>query len=243
MSTAIPRVLIAAHEHEFAAQAAQEFITLLEMFDTPLVTLPTGMTPLGFYQALINNHAPRRDLWDALRFTALDEYHGLPPGDERLFGAWLTRTCLDPLQINRRHFFDSMNDPVAESVRMDTWLQQNGPLDIAVLGLGSNGHIAFNEPGTGFDTGAHVMTLTPESVQANARYWGGIDRVPRQGITLGLRDLAQARHTLLLVSGAGKADILAQALGGPVTPGLPASYLQTIKNVTIVADRDAASKL
>lgn len=238
-----PRILIADSEADFANIAAQEFVTLLEGCNQPLVTLPTGMTPLGFYQALINHHAHRRDLWDVLRFTALDEYHGLPPGDERLFGAWLVRVCLDPLQITSRHFFDSLQDPVHEAVRMDGWLQQNGPLDIAVLGLGHNGHIAFNEPGTDFNQGTHAMMLTDASIQANARYWGGEDRVPRQGITLGLRDLAQARHTLLLVSGAGKADILAQALNGPVTPAIPASYLQTIKNVTIVTDRDAVARL
>ncbi len=239
-----PRILIADSEADFASMAAREFVTLLEIHDHPLVTLPTGMTPLGFYQALIDQHSHRRDLWDVMRFTALDEYHGLSPGDERLFGAWLSRTCLDPLQISKRHFFDSMQDPVQEATRMDQWLQENGPLDIAVLGLGTNGHIAFNEPGTDFfNQGTHAMTLTEESIQANARYWGGADRVPRQGITLGLRDLAQAHHTLLLVSGAGKADILAQALGDPVSTDIPATYLQTIKNVTIVADRDAAAKL
>ncbi len=238
-----PRILIADSEEQFARIAAQEFVSLLEGYDRPLVTLPTGMTPLGFYQALISQHSHRRDLWNVLRFTALDEYHGLPPDDERLFGTWLTRTCLDPLQITSRHFFDSQQDPVSEALRMDKWLQQNGPLDIAVLGLGTNGHIAFNEPGTDFDQGTHAMMLTDASIQANARYWGAESRVPRQGITLGLRDLAQALHTVLLVSGPGKADILAQAFKAPVSPSIPASYLQTIKNVTIVADRDAAAKL
>lgn len=241
--TGAVRVLIADNERDFALVAAQEFISLLEISDRPLVTLPTGMTPLGFYQALIDNHSHRRDLWDGLRFVALDEYHGLCAGDERLFGAWLARACLDPLHIGSRQFFDSLNDPQAEAARMNQWLRKNGPLDIAVLGLGANGHIAFNEPGTPFGSGTHVMSLTDESIRANALYWGGIDRVPRQGVTMGLRDLACARHTLLLVSGAGKAALLAQALHGPITPDLPASYLQTIKNVTIVADRDAASAL
>lgn len=241
--TTAARVLIADNERDFALVAAQEFISLLEICDRPLVTLPTGMTPLGFYQALIDNHSHRRDLWDGLRFVALDEYHGLSAGDERLFGAWLMRACLDPLHIGSRQFFDSLNDPQAEAARMNQWLRKNGPLDIAVLGLGANGHIAFNEPGTPFGSGTHVMNLTDESIRANALYWGGIDRVPRQGVTMGLRDLACARHTLLLVSGAGKAALLAQALHGPITPDLPASYLQTIKNVTIVADRDAASAL
>lgn len=239
-----PRIVIADNQDDFARKGADEFIGLLAAYKNPLVTLPTGMTPLGFYQVLIQHYGHRRDLWDAMRFTALDEYHGLMPGDERLFGTWLARACLDPLDIKNRHFFESMSDAVSETDRMDQWLQQNGPLDIAVLGLGANGHIAFNEPGTLFESRTHVMDLTNASIQSNARYWGGDElRVPRRGITLGLHDLAQARHTMLLVTGISKADILAKALGGPVTSDLPASYLQTIKNVTIVADRDAASQL
>lgn len=243
MTLYTPCLRVAGDTQEFAILAAQEFIARLTLYDRPLVTLPTGLTPLGFYQTLIEHYAHRRDLWDGMRFTALDEYHGLQADDNRLFGAWLARACLDPLAIKERNFFDSMADPLVESLRMNGWLQENGPLDLAVLGLGANGHIAFNEPGTAFDGRTHAVTLTDDSVQANARYWGGVEHVPRQGITLGLRDLAQARHTILLVSGAGKADILARALNDPVTGAVPASYLQTIENVTIIADRDAVSKL
>lgn len=223
--------------------AAAHFIKLLEPLQNPLITLPTGLTPLGFYQELANHYQARSDLWQQLRFVALDEYFGIAPGDERLFGAWLTRTCLDPLQIKSRMFFRSDAQAPAEAQRMQDWLNQNGPLDMAVLGLGQNGHIAFNEPHTPFESGVHLVELTEASINANALYWGGPARVPRTGMTLGLSDLAQARHTMLLVKGATKADILARALTGPVTPAIPASYLQTIKNVTIIADRDAASLL
>ena len=120
---------------------------------------------------------------------------------------------------------------------------KNGPLDIAVLGLGSNGHIAFNEPGTSFESSVHAMALTADSIKSNARYWGNENLVPRNGMTLGLKDLAAARQTLLLVNGAAKADILKQAFQGPVTTDIPASYLQTIPHVTIIADQAAARHL
>ncbi len=237
------QLLLAESEDAFAKLAAQHFISLLEGMTQPLVTLPTGMTPLGFYQELVQSYSARQELWQQMRFVALDEYLGLPPADERLFGAWLARACLDPLGVPARMFFQSDADPALEVRRMQTWLAHNGPLDIAVLGLGANGHIAFNEPGTSFDTGVHVMDLTPASIEANARYWGGLARVPRRGITLGLADLARAHHTVLLVTGAGKAAVLAAALNGPLTTEIPASYLQTLKNVTIIADRDAAALL
>jgi glucosamine-6-phosphate deaminase len=236
-------ILIADNEQDFATLAAQKFVNVLEGLDHPLVTLPTGLTPLSFYKTLISDHANRRDLWDQMRFIALDEYAGLPAGDERLFAQWLGQALLNPLDIQTRALFDSAADPVTEATRMQKFMEQDGPLDVAVLGLGGNGHVAFNEPGTSFDQKAHVVTLTPETVNANAAYWGGVDRVPRQGITLGLADLAQARQTILLVKGTGKATILKRALQGPVTTDVPASYLQTIKNVTIIADRDAAQDL
>lgn len=236
-------ILVADDDAEFSRVAAQRFIKILEVRDHPLVTLPTGYTPLGFYQALITDYGQRRDLWDGLRFIALDEYCGLSADDERLFASWLARTLLDPLAIKSRLLFDSAADPQQEMVRVRSLLHEQGPLDVAVLGLGGNGHVAFNEPGTPFTATIHTVTLTTGTIAANALYWGGSERVPPQGITLGIQDLAQAGSTILLVKGAAKAEVLQQTLQGPVTAAIPASYLQTIKNVTIIADRDAATRL
>ncbi len=238
-----PQIMIADDETAFAPLAADMFLKMATGLARPLVTLPTGMTPLGLYQVLVSEHASRRDIWDQMRFIALDEYAGLPPGDERLFGNWLARACLDPLHIPNRLMFNSLADPDSEAARIEAWLKQNGPLDIAVLGLGGNGHVAFNEPGTAFAQATHAVALTPDTISANARYWGGLERVPRQGMTLGLQNLAAARQTLLLVHGAAKADILKRALNGPVTTDVPASYLQTVPHVTVIADRAAAAGL
>ena len=105
------------------------------------------------------------------------------------------------------------------------------------------GHLGFNEPGSPFDSGTRLVTLTPESIESNTRYWGKPELVPRQAFTLGLRTLRSARKTILLVSSRKKANILSQVLEGPITPEVPASMLRKIKNVTVIADRDAASEL
>lgn len=236
-------LLVAESPVDFADVAAREFIKLVEESGSPLVTLPTGLTPQGFYQSLVINHAHRRDCWGKLRFMALDEYCGLPAHDERLFSSWLARAVLDPLHIKIRFLFESASDPEQGVAHMQVVLQEQGPLDIAVLGLGGNGHVAFNEPGSAFSSSAHVVNLMPETIRANARYWGGEDRVPPLGMTLGLHDLSLARHTILLVTGTAKADILKQALCGQVTTAVPASYLQTIDNVMIIADPQAAAGL
>lgn len=236
------RIIVAEDEQEFNLRAASLVVETLESLEKPLVTFPTGMTPLGMYRALVAEYRDR-PLWRTLRFVGLDEYAGLPPDDPRLFSLWVAKECLDPLSVpleNRMCFVSNASDIDAEARRMNEWLLIHGPLDLAVVGIGSNGHIAFNEPGTAFESGVHALALTPESIRSNARYWGGEDHVPRHGITLGLANLAAARHTIVLASGAGKSDILARALTGPVTVDVPASYLQTISNVTILADKAAA---
>lgn len=245
MSSAKLRIIVTDNEKDFHQRAASLVVETLQPLDNPLVTLPTGMTPVGMYRVLV---AEYRDLplWQNLRFVGLDEYVGLPPGDPRLFYLWVARECLDPLSVpleNRMRFASDAPDIDAEAQRMNQWLLAHGPLDLAVVGIGGNGHIAFNEPGTPYESGVHALTLTPESIRSNARYWGREDHVPRRGITLGLSNLAAARHTIVLASGAGKSEILARALTGPVTVDVPASYLQTISNVTILADKAAAEHI
>jgi glucosamine-6-phosphate deaminase len=122
----------------------------------------------------------------------------------------------------------------------DEAVAQEGGLDLSVLGLGPNGHLGFNEPPADPDSSTRVVTLSPESVTSNARYWGASDRVPRKAVTAGMRVLLAARHTVLVVSGAHKRDILRRALVGPETPDVPASFLRRAAGVTVVADRAAA---
>ncbi len=238
----LPDIRTGEDSNAFAEIAADLFISCLEAVENPLVVLPTGHTPLDMYRMLVTRHGHRRNLWDRMRFLALDEYIGLPPGDPRLLYGWLRKEFLDRIghpESARTIFYSDTPDPAAEAARIDLWLQQNGPIDLAVLGLGTNGHIAFNEPGSPFDEPAHVVLLTPETIAANAAYWGSAERVPKMGMTLGLGNLAAARRTLLLVTGAHKAAILDRVLHESVDPALPATYLRTIPGVSIVTDRAA----
>ena len=235
-----PALLVAENDDDFAALAAATLVEKLETAKNPLLVLPTGNTPLGMYRALLDRYRDRDDLWPHVRFLELDEYRGLAPDDRRLFQGWLARVFLDAIGIapeNRTLFRSDAADAEAEIVRIENWLKENGPIDLAVLGLGGNGHIAFNEPGTPFDRRTHLVTLTPDTTAANAQYWGGIDHVPQTAFTLGLGTVATARQTMLLVNGAHKAGILNRVLTGPITPEVPATYLRRQQNVTIIADR------
>ncbi len=207
------------------------------------VVLPTGSTPLGLYRELIAHHAHRRDLWDWFHYVALDDYAGLAPDDRRLFSNWLARDILTPLSIPPTHrtiFNSAAPDPSAECARMDAQLDSNG-IDIAVLGLGTNGHIGFNEPGSAFDARTRLIHLSADSLAANAAYWGGMDHVPPTAYTLGLGHIMRARETILLVQGPHKAEILHRMLYDPISTTLPATALRQMHNVTIVADQAAMS--
>jgi glucosamine-6-phosphate deaminase len=177
-----------------------------------------------------------------VRIAQLDEYVGVSPIDRRSLMRWLREGLLEPAQIASNHVygFDALaTDLALAAEEMERAMIALGRIDLAVLGLGPNGHVGFNEPGSAFDSLCRVVDLTPESIVSNARYWGGPDLVPRQAFTLGLGTLSKAHETLLLVSGQGKAKVLEATLYGPISPAAPATYLRSLSNVTVIADKNA----
>lgn len=131
----------------------------------------------------------------------------------------------------------------AECRRYDQLIEDLGGIDLQVLGIGRNGHIGFNEPGDEFPLGTHVAELADSTIDANARFFASRDQVPRKALSMGIRSIFQARRILLMVSGREKADIVAAALKGPVTPRVTASVLQLHPDVILVGDREALSGL
>jgi len=246
MNSAAPRIIKTNDGNDFAETAALLFWQELEQTNHFKVCLPTSTTPLGMYHYLATNFARRQDAWERMHYVALDEYIGLPPEDERLFQNWLDRELFSRINLpqqNRTVFDSNAREPDQEAARIESWLTENGPLDAAFLGLGTNGHIAFNEPGSPFDSITRVVDLSPETRESNAHYWGDIERVPTQAFTLGLKNIMEARQVILLVAGAHKAQILNEALNSAVTENIPASILQQHPALTIIADNDASGTL
>ena len=233
--------IIAAHDAaSFGVKAAEHLSGLLAIKPAATLVLPAGKTPLPLYHALRERHRAG-DFRAGFTYCALDEYCGLPPGDARLLTGWMAGELLDPLAVppeRRLCFRSDAPDLDAEAARMEARLEARGGIDIAVLGLGLNGHIGFNEPGSDFDSRTRMVELTPATLAGNAAYWQG-KPPPARAVTLGLGTLRRARHTLLLVTGASKVGILRRAFSAPPSPAIPASYLQTQDNITIIAD-DAA---
>lgn len=206
------------------------------------VVVATGNTPMGLYRELAAAYASGAFDSRKLRVFQLDAYLGLTPNDPRSLNRWTRQAFLKPLGIGAHQVValpgDSA-DPEATCRAYDEAVAQAGGFDLAILGLGPNGHLGFNEPPSCDTDVTRVVDLTEESVLSNAQYWGGRDRVPRRALTAGMHVLLEAKKTLLLVSGAHKHDILQKTLEGPITPEVPASYLRNSGDVSILVDRAA----
>ncbi len=230
------RLLVADDHADLSAKAFALVEAALAGTQHPRVVLPTGNTPLGFYAACVA--AGRNSRVSQAHFIQLDEYLDIEHDDPRSLSGWLQRIFLGPLGIgaDRLVAFDSASTaPDVEAARVEATVRASG-IDLALLGLGPNGHLGFNEPGSSFDSVTRQVPLTPASITSNAVYWGGEDRVPRRAFTLGLGTLATARHAILLVSGAHKASILRRVLDVAPAADVPASCLSHSKTTTIIAD-------
>jgi glucosamine-6-phosphate deaminase len=206
------------------------------------IILPTAHTPLGMYKAL-RAHAADGSL-PAKRATLfqLDDYVGLPPEDERSIGAYLTRE-LAGIDFGTFHGLDgSASDPQAECERHQTRLDE-APIDLAVLGIGRDGHVAFDEPGSPTDAKTRLVGLHPGTREEVAAAFGDADAVPREALTVGLATLLGARELLLFASGEARAPALRAMLEGEQSPDCPASLIRDHPRLTIIADAAAASLL
>jgi glucosamine-6-phosphate deaminase len=177
-----------------------------------------------------------------LRVFQLDEYVGVTEDDARSLYGWLVRSFVQPLGVPQANVVRLRGDTEDVAAACDTYEQEieaAGGFDLAILGLGPNGHLGFNEPPSEPDAPTRVVNLTEASIESNARYWGGRDKVPASALTAGMDRLLAARQVLLVVSGAHKQDILRRTVSGPATPLVPSSLLQHAGNVTVLADRAA----
>jgi glucosamine-6-phosphate deaminase len=199
--------------------------------------LPTGNTPLGMYRELTRAYREGRANFSDLQTFNLDEYAGLAPGDPHRFDTYMrenffSHVNVSPLNI---HFPDETND-------YERQISDAGGIDLLVVGIGANGHIAFNEPGSSFGSRTRRVALAPKTIE-NARKHFGLDPVPTSAITMGIGTILECRRIVLLASGRPKADIVHQALQGPSSEAVPASALQQHPDVTVIVDTDAARNL
>lgn len=229
---------------EISRKAALIIAAQVQIKPHSVLGLATGSTPVGTYKELIRFHREEELDFSRVRTVNLDEYYGLGPDHEQSYHFFM-----------RQNFFDHINIPL-ENTRVPDGLTTNvektcleydlmvtslGGTDIQLLGIGDNGHIAFNEPHSFFFANTHLVDLNEETIKANARFFESEADVPRQAITMGMRSILSAKLILLLASGPKKAWAISQMIHGPVDPQLPASILQLHPNVMVIADKEALS--
>jgi glucosamine-6-phosphate deaminase len=233
------RVLVTPDYRALSQAAAELVIKAVRGKPDLTLGLPTGSTPLGLYEEIVKTYRDEHIDFSRLRTFNLDEYAGLLHEAPKSYHTYM-----------RQHFFQHVNvspenihipegkpgvDLDAEAERYERAIQDAGGIDLLIVGIGTNGHIAFNEPGASFDSRTRVVNLAPETI-ANAQRHFGNEQVPRKAITMGMGTIREASRIVLLASGAHKADAVRRALRGPVSESVPASFLQLHPRVIVILD-------
>lgn len=235
--------VIVTADYAAVSRAAADYVAdFVRAKPDAVLVFPTGNTPLGLYQELADRRQAGTFDGTRLQVFLLDEYWDIAAADPRSLYAWLVQSCLEPLGIPTQNVVrlpTQTANVVAACRAYDQQLAAAGGLDLAILGLGPNGHLGYNDPPAAGDAPTRLLTLTESSIAGAASYFGGRDRVPPQAITCGMQQLLAAKQILLIVNGAHKQEILRQSLQGPITPAVPASYLQQAANVTVIVDQAA----
>ena len=227
------QVLVASSVQDLGMAAADAVLDRLAARANPVLGIATGSSPLPLYEQL----ARRSRELPRLRGFALDEYLGLPPGHPQSYREVVRREVVEPLGLDPADVQvpnGAAADPERAAADYEELIRAAGGIDVQILGIGGNGHLAFNEPGSALDSRTRVVELTASTREANARFFPSLGDVPAQALTQGLGTIREARSLILLASGSGKADAVAAALTGPVTPRVPASVLQLHPDVTVL---------
>jgi len=239
-------VIVKDSYEEMSREGARIIADRLRKKPDLVLGLATGSTPLGMYKELIRMH--REEGLDFSKVTTfnLDEYVGLPPDHDQSYHYFMKVNLFDHINLDPRF----VHVPQGMSKDVDTfcdWYEERirraGGIDIQVLGIGANGHIAFNEPGSSLGSRTRIKTLTGTTRQDNARFFASMDEVPKYAITMGVGTIMDAKELLLLANKQGKADAVRASVEGPVTASCPASIIQMHRRAFCVLDKEAASQL
>jgi len=232
-------------EQDYAAlskKAAQIFCDILNDAPTGAYGFATGSTPLGLYEELVKIHAEGSIDFSQITAFNLDEYFPISPDNEQSYAYYMAKNLFDVVGVQNRNI-PGGNIAQKECEAYDSKLHAVNRLELQILGIGTNGHIGFNEPADHFPYFTHKVELAESTIQSNAVNFADISQVPRFALTMGIGAIMRAKNILLLANGEKKADILYQALYGPITPQVPGSVLQLHPAVTVICDKAAAKKL
>ncbi|TWU61755.1 MULTISPECIES: glucosamine-6-phosphate deaminase [Crateriforma] len=240
------RMLVFDDIQQASHHVADEIIQLVGAKPSAVLGLATGSTPIAVYEELIRRYRAGDVDFSKITTFNLDEYVGLSPEHPQSFAAFMRTHLFDAIDVPDHHTHipaGVANDFLSTAELFEKKIQTSGGIDWQLLGIGDNGHIGFNEPGSPGESGTRLVELADETIEANSRFFDSPDDVPRQAITMGIATILKAKRLVLMAFGAAKAQAIADAVAGPVTPDCPASFLQRHPNATFIVDRAAAAAL
>ena len=202
--------------------------------------LATGSTPIPAYEQLVSWYDQGIIDFSRVRTFNLDEYVGIDEKNPLSYHAFMHEHLFDRVNLRPENIHLPSGHAAADGLAYDEAIRAAGGIDIQLLGIGRNGHIGFNEPAKEFTFGTHVVTLTQDTIEANARFFASPDEVPRQAISMGIGNIMHARCIVLVATGEAKAEAVYRMIRGPVTPECPASVLQLHPCCVVLVDREAA---
>ena len=239
-------IYIANDYDEMSKKGAEVIAGIVKEKETPILGLATGGTPIGMYKELIRMNKEGDVDFSKTNTFNLDEYYPINKESPQSYYYFMKENLFNHINIDEENtnIPDGMaSDIDKESKEYDEKLRKIGGVDIQVLGIGSNGHIGFNEPSDVFEPETHKVALDKQTIEDNARFFSSINEVPTEAITMGIGSIMTAKKILLLASGKNKATVIKEMILGKVTPRIPASILQFHPDVIVILDKDAASEL
>lgn len=240
------QVIIKNNYQEVSEAAAEILLDTVKSKTSAVLGLPTGSSPIGMYKIAVEEYKNNKVSFENVKTFNLDEYMGLDRSNDQSYYYFMNENFYSHVNLKPENINipDGMaKDINQESIRYENKLKAEGPMDVMFLGIGNNGHIGFNEPGEYFEPFTHEVKLTQDTIEANARFFEKIEDVPTKAVTMGVKTISSAKKIVLIATGAAKADAIAKTVNGKITPQVPASILQMHDDVTIIIDKEAASKL
>lgn len=237
--------IIVTTREEAAKLAAEQYEVLLRKKPKAVLGFATGSTPLALYSELARAYQRGELTFSQAVSFNLDEYVGLDESNPQSYRYFMNQNLFSKidLPISSTHVPNGKAASVEQADQYEAMIQAVGGIDLQLLGIGRNGHIGFNEPGTPFGSTTHIVHLSENTRRANARFFPSLEDVPTKAVSMGIKTVMNARAILLFAQGPAKAKVIQAAINGPVTEAVPASVLQLHPNVTLYMDAEAAKYL
>lgn len=237
------KVIIVENYEEISEKAFEVMKDVVSTNPKAVMGLATGSSPIGLYKNMIKDHQANGTSYSECQSFNLDEYVGLPKDHKESYNTFMHENLFKDIDMKEENIHLPYGNTQADCDAYEK-LMEDVRVDVQVLGIGGNGHIGFNEPGTSFDELTHIVTLTPQTREDNARFFDNdINQVPTHAISMGIATIMKSKKILMVASGANKADAVKAMIEGKPTIDCPASVLQNHKDVVVILDKAAASKL